>query len=227
MLNITPETNPAKLIDHTLLHPLTTASQVDDLCEQAVEEGFATVCIPPLFVRQAAGRLYGSEVGVATVIGFPCGYSEADVKVMEADLALAAGATELDMVINLPALADARWDAVAVDIRKVVSLAAAAPVKVILECCFLSPDQKKQAAQVALDAGVAYLKTSTGFGSGGATVEDVQLLASLARGRAGVKASGGIRTWSDYLQMVEAGASRIGTSAGMRIVRQWKENQAK
>lgn len=227
MPNITPETNPAKLIDHTLLHPLTTASQVDELCEQAVEEGFATVCIPPLFVRQAAGRLYGSEVGVATVIGFPCGYSQADVKVMEADLALAAGATELDMVINLPALADARWDAVAVDIRKVVSLAAAAPVKVILECCFLSPDQKKQAAQVALDAGVAYLKTSTGFGSGGATVEDVQLLASLARGRAGVKASGGIRTWSDYLQMVEAGASRIGTSAGMRIVRQWKENQAK
>lgn len=215
--------SPARYIDHTLLKPDATADQIRLLCEEAVEYGFASVCIPPVFVALAAGQLYGSEVAVGTVVGFPLGYSTTAAKVFETREAVAAGASEIDMVIHPGAALAGRLDAVEAEIREAVAASRGARVKVILECCYLDDPLKAALVERAVAAGAAYVKTSTGFGSGGATVADVRLLAAAAAGRIGVKAAGGIRDWVDCRAMLAAGATRIGSSAGVAILEQWRQ----
>ncbi len=214
--------SPAPYIDHTLLKPDATADQIHRLCEEAVEYGFASVCIPPVYVPLAASRLYGSEVAVGTVVGFPLGYSTTAVKTSETREAVAAGAVEIDMVIHLGTALAGGLDVVAAEIREVVAAARNARVKVILECCYLDDPLKTALAERVVAGGAAYVKTSTGFGSGGASVADVRLLTTAAAGRIGVKAAGGIRDWAGCRAMLEAGATRIGTSSGIAIVGQWR-----
>lgn len=214
--------NPASLIDHTLLKPDTRADQVRRLCEEAVEYGFASVCIPPIFVPLAAELLYGSEVAVGTVIGFPLGYTLSAVKVFETAEAVAAGAAEIDMVIPVGNALDGEIVAVEEEIRQVVRVAGTSRVKVILECCFLDMARKIALTEAVVRAGAAYVKTSTGFGPGGATITDVELLARIAAGRIGVKAAGGIRDWTTCRALLAAGATRIGSSGGVAIVDEWR-----
>ncbi|PLX77280.1 MAG: deoxyribose-phosphate aldolase [Desulfuromonas sp.] len=217
--------NPASLIDHTLLKATTTGADIDLLCEEAVEYGFAAVCVPPTFVGRSSHRLYGSGVEVATVIGFPLGYELSEIKKMQAERAIAAGATEIDMVIDLGAAKAGDLERVHSDIAAVVSACGSVPVKTILECCLFDAGMKEQLARTAVQAGAAFVKTSTGFAEGGATVEDVKLLTATVDGRAGVKAAGGIRDWESCQRMIAAGATRIGASAGVEIVRQWLADQ--
>jgi deoxyribose-phosphate aldolase len=217
--------NPASVIDHTLLKPDSTADQVRRLCEEAVEYGFASVCIPPVFVPLAADLLYGSEVAVGTVVGFPLGYVPTSVKVFETIEAAARGAVEIDMVIHVGAVLAGDHAAIEEEIRQVVRAAGDASVKVILECCYLDDSRKQTLAGCVVNAGAAYVKTSTGFGPGGATLADVALLAQTVAGRIGVKAAGGIRDWIACRSFLVAGATRIGTSAGMTIVDQWRREQ--
>jgi deoxyribose-phosphate aldolase len=214
--------SPAPYIDHTLLKPDATADQIHRLCEEAVEYGFASVCIPPVYVPLAASRLYGSEVAVGTVVGFPLGYSTTAVKTSETREAVAAGAGEIDMVIHLGTALAGGLDMVEAEIREVVVAARNARVKVILECCYLDNPLKTALTERVVAGGAAYVKTSTGFGSGGASVADVRLLTTAAAGRIGVKAAGGIRDWAGCRAMLEAGATRIGTSSGIAIVSQWR-----
>ncbi len=214
--------HPAPFIDHTLLKPGTTAGQIRELCEEAVEYGFASVCIPPSFVALASELLYGSEVMVCTVVGFPLGYATTGSKVHETAEAVSLGASEIDMVINLGMALSGDLEGVAQEIRQVVEAAGAAQVKVIIECCYL-PDALKEALTEAVAvSGAAFVKTSTGFGSGGATLDDVALMAAVAAGRIGVKAAGGIRDWAACRDYLAAGATRIGSSAGVAIVDEWR-----
>ncbi len=206
------------LIDHTLLKPEATEAQVRELCAEAVEFGFASVCINPWFVPLVAELLAGSSVRACTVIGFPLGANRSETKASEARLAAAQGATELDMVINIGALESGNDDTVRADIRGVVEAGSpTAIVKVILETALLSADEIARACCLARDAGAAFVKTSTGFGPGGATVEDVALMRRTVGRMMGVKASGGIGTRQDAAAMIAAGATRIGASAGVRI----------
>jgi deoxyribose-phosphate aldolase len=214
--------SPARFIDHTLLKADATGDQIRRLCEEAVECGFAAVCIPPVHVPLAAGLLYGSEVAVATVVGFPLGYAATAVKLFEAREAVAAGAAELDLVIQLGAAREGRLETVEEEIRQVVEAAREARVKVIIECCLFDDSLKTALTERVAAAGAAMVKTATGFGSGGATLADVRLLAAAAAGRIGVKAAGGIRDWASCRAMLTAGATRIGTSAGVAIVDQWR-----
>lgn len=215
--------SPASYIDHTLLKPDTTDQQIRHLCEEAVECGFASVCIPPVFVPLAAGILYGSEVAVGTVVGFPLGYSSPAVKVFEARAAVAAGADEIDMVIHLGQALAGRLDEVETEIREIVAAARSAKVKVILECCYLDDPLKAALTERVVAAGAAFVKTSTGFGTGGAIEADVRLLHAIAGGRIGVKAAGGIRDWACCKTMLAAGATRIGSSSGVAILGQWRQ----
>lgn len=217
--------NPAALIDHTLLAATSRPEQIETLCEEAVEYGFAAVCIPPRFVALAAERLYGSGVAVATVVGFPLGYEPTDIKVAQTRLAVASGATEIDMVIDQGAAAAGDVAGVAADIRAVVRAAGDATVKVILECCRFDAATITALAQAAVAAGATQVKTSTGFAEAGASVEAVRLLAAAVAGRAGVKAAGGIRDWPFCRQLIEAGATRIGSSAGVKIIEQWRQER--
>lgn len=221
---MSPETMPAPAhrIDHTLLKPDASVAQIRRLCEEAVEYGFASVCIPPVYVPLAAELLYGSEVATGTVVGFPLGYVPAQVKAYEAAAAVAAGAAEVDMVIHVGAALGGRFDAVEEDIRQVVSAAQGAAVKVIIECCLLGDAAKEALVECVVAGGAAYVKTSTGFAAGGATVADVRLLANAAAGRVRVKAAGGIRDWAACRAMLEAGADRIGSSVGVAIVEEWR-----
>jgi len=215
--------SPAHYIDHTLLKAETTADQIRALCEEAVEFGFASVCVPPVFVPLAADLLYGSDVAAGTVVGFPLGYVPAAVKAFESSRAVASGATELDMVIHLGAAVSGRLEDVEEEIRQVVKAAGGAVVKVIIECCCLTSPLKEALVECVVRGGAGYVKTSTGFAANGATVDDVRLLARAARGRIGVKAAGGIRDWEGFRALIEAGASRIGTSAGVKIFDQWRD----
>lgn len=216
---------PMSLIDHTLLRPDATGAQIRQLCEEAVEYGFAAACVPPVFVPLAARLLYGSEVAVATVVGFPLGYATSAAKIFEAREAVAAGASEIDMVIQFGAALEGNLDLVEEEIRQVVAVASPARVKVIIECCLLDDVLKRALVERVVAAGAAMVKTSTGFGSGGATPADVQLLATAAAGRIGVKAAGGIRDWPTCRALLAAGATRIGTSSGPAIVAQWRAEQ--
>lgn len=208
----------AKTIDHTLLKPDASVDQIRVLCQEAAEYGFAAVCINPVYVDLAAHLLAGSGVKVATVVGFPLGATLTDVKVAETKAAIERHADEIDMVINLGAVKSGGWDAVEQDIRAVVEAAEGKTVKVIIETCLLTTEEKRLACQAALAAGAQFVKTSTGFSTGGATVDDIRLMKEVVGDNALIKASGGIRTREQAEAMIAAGASRIGTSAGVTIV---------
>lgn len=212
----------AGALEHTLLRPDASASEIDTLCELAVAYGAAGVCVSPTRVASCRARLATSAVRVVTVVGFPSGTHRSEVKALEARLAVDEGADELDMVIDLGAARDARWNDLVADVAAVVSAARGRPVKAILETSLLDEAQKREAGRCALSAGAMFLKTSTGT-AGGATVDDVRLLRELAGERAFVKASGGIRDAADALTMLEAGADRIGTSSAVRIVTQLRD----
>ena len=215
----------ARYIDHTLLKPASTEEQVRKLCAEALEYNFRSVCINPTWVSLAAGLLRGSEVLTCTVVGFPLGANESAIKAMEARRAIRNGAREIDMVINVGALKSGNDDLVFRDIQAVVEdcVDGNAVCKVILETALLSDDEKRRASELARRAGAHFVKTSTGFSTGGATVSDVALMAEVVRG-AGmeVKASGGISSYSDAKAMIEAGATRLGASASIGIVREAK-----
>ncbi|MCG7260871.1 deoxyribose-phosphate aldolase [Corynebacterium aurimucosum] len=208
----------AQLIDHTLLKPTAQAAQIDTLIAEAKDHGFASVCVNPTWVARAAEQLAGTEVKVCTVVGFPLGANTSEVKAFEARDAIAKGASEVDMVINIGAALDGDWDAVEADIKAVVDAAEGTLVKVILETCYLDEGQIKEASARAVAAGANFVKTSTGFGTGGATVEHVALMREVVGPEIGVKASGGVRTAEDMAAMVAAGATRIGTSNGVSLV---------
>lgn len=208
----------AKLIDHTALKPETTKAQITQLCKEAKEYGFASVCVNPTWVKLAAELLAGSDVKVCTVIGFPLGANTSVVKAFEAKDAIANGAGEVDMVINIAALKDKDDALVESDIRAVVEAANGTLVKVIIETSLLSDEEKVRACEIAVKAGTDFVKTSTGFSTGGATKEDVALMRKTVGPAIGVKASGGVRTKQDVEDMVAAGATRIGASAGVAIV---------
>jgi deoxyribose-phosphate aldolase len=210
----------AKYIDHTALKPETTADAIDRLCQEAAQYGFASVCVNPTWVKRCAANLRGTEVKVCTVIGFPLGANTAEIKAMEARRAIRDGAREVDMVINVGALKSGHHDTVLTDIEKVVDSAheSGVIVKVILETSLLTDEEKVIAASLAKQARADFVKTSTGFSTGGATVYDVALLRETVGPKMGVKASGGVRTKSDVEDMIAAGATRIGASAGVQIV---------
>lgn len=208
----------ASYIDHTNLRPDATGKEIESLCAEAVCHGFAAVCINPSRLAMAKRALAGSEVKIAVVVGFPLGATTAEAKAYEARQAVLGGAGEIDMVMNIGALRDGDRRTVEEDIRAVVNASRPAIVKVILETCFLTEAEIAQACRTAVSAGAAFVKTSTGFGPAGASPELVRLMRSVVGKAAGVKASGGIRTYRDALAMIEAGADRIGASAGVRIV---------
>ena len=210
----------AQYIDHTLLKPDATAEEIDKLCAEAVEYGFASVCINPTWVKRAANNLRGTPVPVCTVIGFPLGATTPEIKAMEARKALRDGAKEVDMVINIGALKSGDNDLVYNDIAKVVDAAheGGAICKVILETALLTDEEKVIASALSKRGKADFVKTSTGFGPGGATVYDVALMRETVGPDMGVKASGGVRTADDAEDLIAAGATRIGASAGIEIV---------
>ena len=208
----------AALIDHTQVKAFATQIDMAELCDEAAEFGLAAVTINPAWTSYCAKRLEGTSVAINSTIGFPLGASTALIKVEETREAIANGATELDMVINIGALKSGFSDYVGREIDAIVKAAGDLPVKVILETCFLTDEEKRTVCQLSLDAGASFVKTSTGFGSAGATVEDVRLMREAVGNRMGVKAAGGIRRLSDAKDMLEAGASRIGASATPQIL---------
>ena len=210
----------AALIDHTILKPEATRADVTKVCREACQYGFASVCINPYWVPVVRAELEGSPVKVCTVIAFPLGATSTEAKVAETIAALQAGAQEIDMVMNIGALRSGEHEAVKLDIQQIVQAAheAAAIVKVILETALLDDDQKAVASTLAKLAGADFVKTSTGFGPGGATAQDVALMRKVVGPQMGVKASGGIRTLADLKMMTAAGATRIGASASVKII---------
>ncbi|WP_031513905.1 deoxyribose-phosphate aldolase [Desulfofalx alkaliphila] len=212
----------AAMIDHTLLRPTATKDDIIMLCKEAADYSFASVCVNPCHVPLAVEQLQGTDIAVCTVIGFPLGCSTTAAKTFEAKDAVSNGAQELDMVINIGALKAGKQEIVLEDIKAVVAAAQvinpSVIIKVIIETCYLSKDEKITACQLARRAGAHYVKNSTGFGSGGATVEDVWLMRKTVGPHLGVKAAGGIKTASQALALIEAGATRIGASAGIAIV---------
>ncbi|MEA4811289.1 MAG: deoxyribose-phosphate aldolase [Anaerolineaceae bacterium] len=217
-------TDLARMIDHTLLKPEASEKQVLKLCREAIENGFGAVCVNPCWVSSCVKALEGSEVKVATVIGFPLGASTTEAKKAEAADALKRGAQELDMVLNIGQLKSGMVNDAAKDIHGIAVLAHkhGALLKVILETCLLTDEEKELASQLAVQAGSDFVKTSTGFSSGGATAEDVALMRESVGPKIGVKASGGIRSYADALKMIAAGANRLGCSAGVQIIQEAK-----
>lgn len=208
----------ARMIDHTLLAPSATRRQIEELCEEAAANCFATVCLNPWWVRLAARRLAGTPVRVCTVVGFPLGANRTETKAYEAIRAVEDGAGELDMVQNVGALKSGDYSDVERDIAAVVKAAQGrARVKVILETALLTDEEKVKACVLAREAGAHFVKTSTGFGPGGATEEDIRLMRRVVGAEIGVKAAGGVKDQPTALRMIEAGATRIGASAGVRI----------
>jgi deoxyribose-phosphate aldolase len=218
----------ARLIDHTLLKPEATADQIKKLCAEAREHEFASVCVNPWWVPVAARELAGSPVKVCTVIGFPLGANATATKQFEAENAIASGAKEVDMVINVGALRSGDLAGVKADIQAVAEAAhkGGAILKVIIETALLTDEQKVTACKLSVEAGADFVKTSTGFASGGATAEDVALMRKTVGPHIGVKASGGVRSLADLDKMVEAGATRIGTSSGAAILANAKATES-
>jgi deoxyribose-phosphate aldolase len=210
----------ARVIDHTILKATSTSADIDVLCDEAKKYHFWSVCVNPVHVKQAVRRLTGSSTVVCSVVSFPLGASTADMKLMEARGAITDGATEIDMVSNIGALKSGDTRTYFSDINEVAAFCGRSNtvLKVILECCYLTDEEKVRGAKIAEHAGANFVKTSTGFGSGGATVADVFLLRRALTNRTGVKAAGGIGTLSKALELIEAGANRIGTSSGVRIM---------
>jgi deoxyribose-phosphate aldolase len=210
----------ARLIDHTILKPEATRSEVLQVCAEALQYEFASVCVNPFWVPMVADQLRGSSVRVCTVAGFPLGATSTEAKVYETELAIAHGAREIDMVINIGALLGGESDLVHADIQRVVSASHArgATLKVIIETALLNESSKILACRLSQEAGADFVKTSTGFSKGGATAEDVALMRRTVGPSMGVKASGGIRTLENLREMVAAGATRVGASSSVRII---------
>lgn len=217
--------NIASYIDHTLLKPESTKEQVIQLCKEAAEYEFASVCVNPSYVETAAAELKDSKVKVCTVIGFPLGASTSDTKAFETKDAIAKGAEEIDMVVNIGAIKSGDSELVKNDIQAVVEAAKGkAIVKVIIEASLLTDEEKVLASRLSKEAGADFVKTSTGFSTGGATVADVKLMRETVGADLGVKASGGVRSLEDVQGMIDAGASRIGASSGVQIMQGLKSD---
>lgn len=217
MAEITKKTM-ASMIDHTILKASATEEMIEALCQEAIKYNFASVCINPVFVKFAAKKLSHSNVKVCTVIGFPLGANSPETKAFEATKAVEDGAHEIDMVINVGMLKSGNLKYVEDEISRVVKASKGALVKVIIETCFLTDEEKVTACKLAKNSGANFVKTSTGFGTGGATAADVALMMKTVGASMGVKASGGIRSLSETLAVIEAGANRIGTSSGVSII---------
>ena len=213
----------AKRIDYTLLRVTATTSEIDQLCDEALRFDFWSVCVAPYNVRRAADNLEGSGVKVCAVVGFPLGFDTASIKLAEAVKAIEDGADEVDIVMNIGAFESGDHDVVLNEIGSVAQFCHANSklLKVIIECCYLTDDEKAKAAMLAELAGADFVKTSTGTGPGGATVEDVRLLRSSLQPRTRIKAAGGIGTLEKALSMITAGADRVGTSSGVKIMSEW------
>lgn len=212
-----------KMIDHTLLKPDATREKIEQLCKEAMEYNFATVCVNPYWVHYCERLLKNSDVGITTVIGFPLGATTTKSKVAETQDAILNGADEIDMVLNVGALKSYDFEGVRKDIAKVVEAAAPHTVKVILETCLLTEGEIRSACKIAEQAGAKFVKTSTGFGEGGATLEDVALMKESIGPDMKVKASGGIRDYETAMKMIEKGAERLGVSAGVEIMKEAKK----
>lgn len=218
--------NLPTLIDHTILRPEATRHDVLRLCDEARTYGFQVVFVPPCYVEEAVEVIAGAGIRVGIPVGFPLGGHSTAAKVAEAMDGVSRGATVIDMVINISRLKSGDTDAVRLDIAEVVASTASAEHKVIIETCYLMLQEKITACRLAVEAGADYVKTSTGFGPAGATVADVKLMKEQVGGKAKVKASGGIRNWTATRALLEAGADRIGTSASLSIVAEWKQERS-
>ena len=213
----------ARTIDHTLLKAIATEQSVRELCAEARKYGFASVCVNPCWVELCARELSGSGILVCSVVGFPLGANAPETKAAEARLAVSQGAREIDVVINLGAAKSGDWRAVEEDIRGVVKASGDAAVKAIIETCYLNDAEKVKACETAARAGARFVKTSTGFGTGGASAEDVRLMRKTVGDKLQVKASGGIRSYHDAIMMLDAGADRIGASSSVAIISELPE----
>lgn len=207
-----------KYFDHTILKAEATEAQVAKICEEALANDFASVCVNQYYTKLVAEKLKGSDVDVCTVVGFPLGMSDTRVKAFETKAAIEDGATEIDMVINVGALKDGKYDYVLNDIRTLKEVCGDIVLKVIIETCLLTDEEKVKACELAKEAGADFVKTSTGFSTGGAKAEDVALMRKTVGDAMGVKASGGIHTAEEAQAMIDAGASRLGTSATLAII---------
>jgi deoxyribose-phosphate aldolase len=212
-------------IDHTLLKPEASQEQIKRVCEEAIEHEFASVCVNPCHVSLVYKKLNGTAVKTCAVIGFPLGANTTESKIFEARQVIENGAQEIDMVMNIGALKDRQFALVEKDIAEILKVAKGkALVKVILECCLLTDDEKVKACEIAKQAGANFVKTSTGFSTGGATIQDVKLMRRVVGDKVGVKASGGIRDYESAIAMINAGATRIGASSSVAIVKGNKNN---
>lgn len=218
----TQDWNVSTLLDHTVLRPDATKADVLRLCRDARDGGFIVIFVPPCYIDEAVAAVAGTNIRVGIPVGFPLGGHTTATKVAEAIEGVARGATILDMVINVSRLKSGDYDLVRADMAEVVQATPGAEHKVILETCCLTREEKITACRLAVEAGMDYVKTSTGFAAAGATVEDVRLMKEAVAGRAKVKASGGIRDWKTAQAMLEAGADRIGTSASLAIMAEWR-----
>jgi deoxyribose-phosphate aldolase len=214
----------AGIIDQSLLRADVTYAEIKRLCREARQYGFHSICINPYFIQMTKGLLKGDNVRITTVIGYPLGMTLTEIKVYEAMNALLLGADELDIVINIGALKSGDWMTVRKDISDVIAATKGVIHKAIIETCYLDDNEKRKAVEIALEAGSEFIKTSTGFGPHGARIKDVKLIKSIVGESAGIKASGGVRTLKRALDMIRAGATRIGTSAGVEIVAGFKED---
>lgn len=221
------ESDLARLIDHSLLRPDATFNEIKRLCGEAKKYRFFSVCVNPFFVPAVKSILEGSDVKVTTVIGFPLGMNITNVKVYEAIEAMLNGADEVDMVMNIGMARSGQWDTVRKDISDVISATKGIVHKIIIETCYLTKQEKIKATEVVLDTGAEFVKTSTGFGAAGVTAEDIKLIKSVVRDRCGIKASGGIKTLSQVTELLKAGTTRLGTSAGIRIMKEVQSSKLK
>ena len=217
-MNNIPKKEIAKYIDHTLLKPDANIKDIEKLCNEADNYNFASVCVNPHYIKYCAEKLKDSAVKVVSVIGFPLGANTTEIKKAEVIQAVKDGADELDMVINIGSLKSGDYENVSQDIKSVVEVAEGKCVKVIIETCLLTESEKIKACELSKKAGANFVKTSTGFSSNGATVKDVKLMKKVVGEKMQVKASGGIHSYEEAIAMIEAGASRLGASAGVKIV---------
>lgn len=213
----------AQLIDHTLLKPDATLAEIRKVCEEAVRFGFHSVCVNPFFLPETTAILSGSGVKVTTVIGFPLGMTLTNVKVYEAMESVLRGSEELDIVMNIGMAKSGKWRDVQKDISDVISATKGVVHKVIIEACYLTREEKGEASRMVLEAGAEFVKTSTGFGPGGATVEDIYLIRSVVKDRCAIKASGGVGSLRQVREFIAAGATRIGTSSGVAIMKEMQD----
>lgn len=216
--------NIAKLIDHSLLSPDATEAGIAKLCGEARKYGFFSVCVHPFYIKTAKKILVDSGIKTVAVIGFPSGASLTEVKVFEAMEAALCGADELDIVMNIGSAKSGKWKVVEKEISDITAATPDSVHKIIIETCYLMDDEIKKASSVIMDAGAQFVKTSTGFGPAGANIRDIELIKSATGGKIGIKAAGGIKTLKDVLAFVEAGATRIGTSSGVGIMKEVIEN---